>query len=709
MTPNNYTPISIQALTSTTPPPIEKDGIQAMFEAKGTRLPETTSEPAMISSAQGAKVVQDTQARLDAIAPPPPETGDITEQKTTSPEPVTTTETPKVEVSQDFVTYVDPETGAETTLRGDAITDKAKAELERKGMIMSASDTSRGDLKAADLKRKQAEAELNNTISELSRTAINSKELQRTIKSIQATYNSRIAVQQEMNRRREQTLNTLGVRLGSRYTGDTFAGIVAEEERQGIARITEIEAEMQRAVEGAKKAAKEHNYSVFVKMTELAEKKAEEKTKAFEDLQKKQKEAQAAIEEEAKLIENQSSIIEEIQKGTTDPFEIFTALGGLVPFDMIKELTDTLPEDQKPITLGSADLLVDPKTGKVIARGSKVGGAGVETDISGGTSYGAPVVSVGAPIIAGLGSSYSTSSSEAQMLIDDILNKIPVQLRNTEKETALKIEQIRKQLAAGYSYQDIVDRLSGFSLQGDKADKSVGSALYNLALGTDITGGDLASLLNRGATEQAMTTVENAQLQKVNAFFANTDKARGSVKQADQVLSILNDPLFPKDKLGAFDGRKFKVERFAGLTPQEVLKVQQLESALSLLNAPIRLEVAGTAATPSEMEKITGFQADILDQPEIVKSKVQDLRDSVLRFHNEARSQRGLPQVSTTQLLDNKKRVDLYRSIGNADQEIANSQLNTGDFLSSGSWNGSTPAVDTSKTDNKSFFDNLTK
>lgn len=706
MTPNNYTPISIQALTQTTPPQEPTSVFGATSSNAST--PPTTSEPAMISSAQGAKVVEDTQARLDAIAPQPPETGNITEQKTTTPEAVTTTETPKVDVKQDFVTYVDPETGAETTLRGDAITDRAKAELERKGLVMSASDTSRGDLKAADTKRKQAEAELNNTISELSRTAINSKELQRTIKSIQATYNSRIATQQAMNARREQTLNTLGVRLGSRYTGDTFAGIVAEEERQGIARITAIEAEMLAAVEGAKKAAKEHNYSVFTKLTELAEKKSEEKTKAFQDLQKKQQETQKAIEEEAKLIENQSSIIEQVQAGTTDPFEIFSALGGLVPFDMIKELTDTLPEDQKPITLGSADLLVDPKTGKVIARGSKVGGAGggTGTDISGGTSYGAPVVSVGAPIIAGLGSSYSTSSSEAQMLIDDILNKIPVQLRNTEKETALKIEQIRKQLAAGYSYQDIVDRLSGFSLQGEKADKSVGSALYNLALGTDITGGDLASLLNRGATEQAMTTVENKQLEKVNAFFANTDKARGSVKQADQVLSILNDPTFPSNKLGAFDGRKFKVDRFAGLTDKQILQVQQLESALSLLNAPIRLEVAGTAATPSEMEKITGFQADILDQPEIVKSKVQDLRDSVLRFHNEARSQRGLPQVSTTQLLDNKKRIDLYRSIGNADQEIANSQLSTGDFLSSGAWAGNEPAKP-SVGDNKSFFNNL--
>jgi hypothetical protein len=50
----------------------------------------------MISSAQGAKVVADTQKRLDTIAPPPtPETGDITKQKTVQPETTTPTTPPE--------------------------------------------------------------------------------------------------------------------------------------------------------------------------------------------------------------------------------------------------------------------------------------------------------------------------------------------------------------------------------------------------------------------------------------------------------------------------------------------------------------------------------------------------------------------------------------------------------------------------------------
>lgn len=695
--PNTYTPTSIQALTT---------GFQPV--STETTPPESTSEPVMISSAQGAKVVEDTQKRLDAIAPP--ETGDIPEQKTTEPEVITTPETPKVEVKQDFVTYVDPETGAETTLRGEAINDKTKAELEKKGMIMSASDTSRGDLQEAEMKRKEAEIEVNNAITELSRTAINSKELQQTIRSIKKSYGARIARQNAVNARREKTLNTLGIRLGSRYTGGSggvFGGILAEEERQGIQRINEIESEMLSAVAGAKKAAKEHNYSVFTKLTELAEKKAEEKTKAFEDLKKAQETAQKTLEEEAKLIENQSAIIEEVQKGTTDPFEIFTALGGNVPFDMIKEMTDTVGVSDKPIVLGSSDLLIDPKTGEVIARGAKVGGVS-SGSIGSSLSFGSSSTPVGPATVAGLGATYATSSPEAQMVIDDILNKIPAQLRNTEKETALKMEQIRKQLAAGYTYQQIVDRLSGFSLQGN-ADKQTGNVLYNLSLGTDIDVGQLASLLNRGAGEQAMTTVENAHLKNVNSFFASADEARQFTSAADKAIALVNDPAFPKNFLGTWDGRQFKAERFLGkdATEPERKMLQQLESQLAFLNAPTRVSIAGTAATASEMEKINAFQANIYDEPETMKIKLEELRDGILNFHNQARSQRGLPTVDKNQLVDNKKRLELYKSLGQMESQAVTGSMNNSDFLSSGAWQGSTPAKDTSATDNKGFFNNL--
>lgn len=612
---------------------------------------------------------------------------------------------------EDYVTYVNPKTGAEKTLRGDAISDAARISLENSGWEVSEESTSRtGGVNKAEEEQRKAENELNSVVTQLQNSIITDKELRGITRDITQRYKARMKQMEEVNRRREQTLNTLGVRLGSRYTGGSggvFGGILAEEERQGIMRITEIEGQMRAAIRDAEKAARDHNYSTYVKLVEKAQEKYDAKQKAFEDLKKTQEEQDKLVKEEADLVANQSAVIEQIQAGTTNPVEIFSALGGTVPFDVIKELTDTMPTSgDEQFTLGRYDIRYD-STGKVIARGMAAGGGGGagSVDITGTSSFGAPVTSVGAPTVAGLGSTYAKSSPEAQMVIDDILNKIPPQLRNTEKETALKMEQIRKQLAAGYSYQQIVDRLSGFSLQGEAADKPLGNALYNAALGTDIDVGQLATLINRGAGEQAMTTVENKQLENVQAFFAGVDKARSTVKQADVVLKLLNDPTFPKDSLGAFDGRAFKVQRFAGLNDKQRAQIQQLESALQLLASPIRVEVAGTAATDAEMGKISAFQSDILDQPDTIKTQVESLRDAVVNFHNEARSQRGLPQVSKDQLIDNKKRLQLYRESGQVDEGITNSQLSNTDFINS-AFGGYEP-VKQSTDDNKSFYQGI--
>ena len=90
-----------------------------------------------------------------------------------------------------------------------------------------------------------------------------------------------------------------------------------------------------------------------------------------------------------------------------------------------------------------------------------------------------------------------------------------------------------------------------------------------------------------------------------------------------------------------------------------------------------------------------------------MKIKLEELRDGILNFHNQARSQRGLPTVDKNQLVDNKKRLELYKSLGQKETQAVTGSMNNVDFLSSGAWGGSTPAKDTSATDNKGFFNNL--
>lgn len=595
----------------------------------------------------------------------------------------------QIEQATDSMTFVNPETGQESTLTGAALTEEAKKRFQDQGYeVLNASmsqEQKTPEIIAAEKEFQSAENELASVTNKFEELAITNPELQSQLRAIRGVYDDRIARMEDVNERRQAAIRTLGTRIGARYTGGlagSLGSILSEEERQGISRISAIENEMRTEIEAAKSAARDFNYTLYNELVKSAETKFNERQQALDDLKTAQQEQEALLAEEEEKLLYQSSIIEQISSGMTDPVQIFTALGGTVPFDAIKEITDTMPEaSNEQFTLGRYDIRYDAQ-GNVIARGASAGGGGVAGDIDAQVST---IVPIGSPTVEGLGSSYEKSGFEAQMLIDDILNKIPVQLRNTEKEVELKKEQIRKQLAAGYSYQDIVDRLSGFSLQGENVDRDLGNALYNASLGTDMDMGQLASMINRGAYEQAMTTVENKQLSSVDAFFASTDKARSTVKQAQVVLDLLNDPTFPKDALGAFDGRQFKVEKFFGVNDTQRAKIQQLESALQLLASPIRVEVAGTAATESEMQKIAAFQSDILDQPDTIQTQVQELRDSVIRFHNEARSQRGLPQVDADKLNSNKKRLDLYRSLTKNEKASSFSTASNSELLGTSS------------------------
>lgn len=553
-----------------------------------------------------------------------------------------------------------------------------------------------------DQYNKETQALLDERKNEFNRYLTRSDTLLKSqVNSIQKSFDERRAQAEQVTANAKAASNVLGARTGRlRYAPEIQRGIITGQENALIKTLSTIDAMEAEAIAAAKQAAFDRDYTTFLDQIESLDAIKKDREKTLADLQAAMEEENEIRREEAEVAKYETQIIEQISAGITNPIELFTTLNGNVPFDLIKQYTDTLPEPASldPKVLGSADLLVNPQTGEIIARGSKVGGA---SSVGQAVGYGAPVVSVGTPSIGGLASTYDSSTVEAQLMIDDIVNGLPTQLINNVAEIPRWREAVRKQLQAGYTPQQVIDKLSGFRLF-EGSDKNLGTVLYNMATGTDLEPQELSSLINRGANEQAMTSVENAQLSNVNAFFAPVDKARATLKQAEAVLNILNDPAFPKDKLGAFDGRTFKIDRASGMTNQDILKVQQLESALQLLNAPIRVEIVGTAATEAEMAKITGFQSEIIDQPEVVGTKVAELRDAVLRFHNEARQQRGLPTVEPSQLTNNSERLKLYRTLGNEEQKAVSSSMSNTDFLQSGSWSSATEEV--KNLDNQSFF-----
>ena len=217
---------------------------------------------------------------------------------------------------------------------------------------------------AAQTALNDAKNELDSLKKQFDSYRISDADLQNQISSISAGWDARIAQMENINKRREASLNTLGIRLGSRWTGGQFGEVVAEEERQGIARIGELEAQKQSAIQTAKKAARDQNWEIYVKQVDLAEKQYEKQQDAVRELNKLQAEQTKKLMEESKKSSRQAAIGDVITQmrdigRELDPTEIYSALNydengkmtGDITFKEITDITNALktkPEDTRP-------------------------------------------------------------------------------------------------------------------------------------------------------------------------------------------------------------------------------------------------------------------------------------------------------------------------------------------------------------------------
>lgn len=352
-------------------------------------------EVSLISSEMGKDYVRQADTAIADLSPitaqpeiPTSQQGSATTPGVTQPPTQTTPTQPE---SNDFLTYVNESTGQEQTLRGTAITDQNKKNLETQGYTLASADTSKvqetPEIQQAQREYDEATASVNSFMSRLETSLITDKELASEIRQIKSGYKARAEEERQINERRKVAMNTLGSRLGARYTGGTagiFGSILSEEERQGLDRIEKYENDKQDAILAAKKAAKEQNFTVYTQLAAKAEKIQEKKAQELKDLKTAQAEQTKKLAEEKQQAEYDALIAEQLGAGVTDPLTLLQNLGGKVPYDQIAEIAKLIPES-KPITLGKTDILVDPRTGKIIARGigetgdgDGVGGSDVE-------------------------------------------------------------------------------------------------------------------------------------------------------------------------------------------------------------------------------------------------------------------------------------------------------------------------------------------
>jgi len=255
------------------------------------------------------------------------------------------------------VSFINPTTGqTQDKITADSLTPETLKSLQDQGYQISEST---GDVPSWILSggQSKAQAELdaastdfNNLKAQLSKFMVSDADLQNQIQAITGQWDARIEDMKKINASREAAINTTGIRMGSRYTGGAggvFGGIVAEEERQGVLRIGQLEAEKQAAISAAKEAARSKNWDVFSKQVALAESKYKEKLDAVTELNKATAEANKKARDQAIQASRDSAIADLIGQGITDPKTLLDYLnfddkGKMVGDFTIKEITDSL-------------------------------------------------------------------------------------------------------------------------------------------------------------------------------------------------------------------------------------------------------------------------------------------------------------------------------------------------------------------------------
>lgn len=278
------------------------------------------------------------------------------------PDPFAKKDEPQQKLPDDSITFVNPETQQTIKKRNPDQGDIAS--YKKMGFEVMEADTSSNieldqdpEIAKLQLEVQKERQNMQSMFSQLQNSLISDKELQGQTRTIEAAWDSRIKDMEEVNRQREESMKTLGVRTGSRWTGGMggmWGGIISAEERQGIQRIADLESKKQSKILEAQTAAQNKNWEVYVKMTDIAQDMYNEKA---QELSKLQEEARKKNEEVAKQKRQSSrdmAINGLIAQNVTDENEILNMLNyddnGNVTGDFtIKEVSEAVTAIRKPV------------------------------------------------------------------------------------------------------------------------------------------------------------------------------------------------------------------------------------------------------------------------------------------------------------------------------------------------------------------------
>ena len=231
------------------------------------------------------KSVQNMTGQVDTTYQLQP--GETTEQynariaKYNAEKTPTTPAPPKEAIGDNSITYINPETGQTQTRDTTTMTPDDLQQLINQGFAIqdvgkntpSWISQNNPEMGRALAKETAAEKEFNDAKAALLASTTATAD-QGTLNAIAALYDVRKADMERINAQRQGSISTLGIRLGQRWTGSeggVFGGIITEENRQGVQRITDLEAQKQNAISAANEAARTKKWTQYSKFISLAE------------------------------------------------------------------------------------------------------------------------------------------------------------------------------------------------------------------------------------------------------------------------------------------------------------------------------------------------------------------------------------------------------------------------------------------------------
>lgn len=297
--------------------------INSSAGANGNVYTPVMKEPIIISTKQADNKISEADDKLAGLTTPkPPEI---------KPE---VKETPKPEVKEPIgISYSDLVTTGEDVSLYEKQTDGSYVKKQPKTQLELDLEKEKDDVETAT-------AEINAANDRLKSFDVSKDpELQGIISNISSQFDTRIRQMEEINRSRTGGLTQRGFRTGGRYT-TSYAGIVSAEERAGMDRVGELEAQKQSAIISAQSAFKAQKWNEYVKFADLAEKSYEKQVAELSELNKKAVEQNKKIEEEKNKNKVGDAVYNAFAGGQTDTADIYATLRNQGIATTTKEVDD---------------------------------------------------------------------------------------------------------------------------------------------------------------------------------------------------------------------------------------------------------------------------------------------------------------------------------------------------------------------------------